>query len=236
MKDKLILSLYDYTGAWAKPYIDAGYAVQLWDKKVEGCILENFSWLCSIIEECIENGMELYGVLAAPPCDDAAVSGSRWWKGKDAALGEIIDEYDNYRDPWNSVDYTKAFTLIVLHLINLYPPKFWVIENPVGRLEALVPELKPFRKMLFNPCDYGDPYTKKTILWGNFNSNLPRNPVEPEYVTYTKKNGKITRFAPHFGRTGGKSAKTKTIRSTTPRGFANAFFQANNHQLSLFAA
>lgn len=81
--------------------------------------------------------------------------------------------------------------------------------------------------MLFNPCDYGDAYTKKTILYGEFNSNLPRNPVKPEFVEYTGKNGRVTRFAPQFGRTGGTSEKVKELRSATPQGFAKAFFQAN---------
>jgi len=69
--------------------------------------------------------------------------------------------------------------------------------------------------MSFNPCDYGDPYKKRTLLWGNFNTNLNKNPVEPIIPSPLHQN------------LGGKSEKTKELRSMTPQGFANAFFQAN---------
>lgn len=217
-EERLIISLYDYTGEWAKPYIDAGYPVMLWDKKIEGDILESFSFLLNTIEH---SGFYPYGFLFAPPCDDFAVSGARWYAGKDSSL-----PLEN--DCWNGVEYSKALVLLCLHIIDLFPRvHFWALENPVGRIETLIPELKPYRKLLFNPCDYGDPYTKKTILWGKFNNQLKKTPVEPQFVEYVKKDGSITRFAPQFGKTGGKSEKIKSIRSKTPKGFAQAFFEAN---------
>lgn len=215
-EDKLIISLYDYTGKWARPYIDAGYPVMLWDKKVEGDILEGFSWLCMKIEEAMSFGYIPYGVLIAPPCDDFAGSGARWWAGKDSQPPFPDDE-------WNGVDYSKALVEIALHLIDLFPTiKFWALENPVGRIEKLIPHLKGFRKLLFNPCDYGDPYTKKTILWGVFNHNLKKTPVEP--VMY-ERGGKKGSYM--WANLGGKSERTKSLRSATPKGFAKAFFEAN---------
>lgn len=68
--------------------------------------------------------------------------------------------------------------------------------------------------MYFNPCDYGDTYTKKTCLWGKF--NMPeKNVVDPVEGSKLWKNY------------GGKSARVKEIRSKTPEGFARAFFEAN---------
>jgi len=64
-----------------------------------------------------------------------------------------------------------AFVYAVLFIVELFNPKWWVIENPVGRLHKLVPEVgKP--KMYFNPTDFGHPYTKKTALYGEFNTSL----------------------------------------------------------------
>jgi len=210
---KLIISLYDYTEAWPQHYIKAGYPVICWDKKVEGCILEGFATLLMMIEE---TGLQPYGLITAPPCDDFAGSGAQWWPAKDAELPAS-------GDCWNDVEYHKAFVLLVLHLVDLFPLlKFWALENPVGRIEKLVPELKPFRKMMFNPCDYGDPYTKKTILWGNFNTELIKTPVEPEFVIWAGK-----KFPKLFTGTGGKSEKSKAKRSITPPGFSKAFFTAN---------
>lgn len=211
---KLILSIYDFTGAWAQPWIDNGYPVMLWDKKVEGDILDERAaelWLRGYEEY-------VYGVLLAPPCTDFAGSGARWWKDKDKNNPEGLAL---------SVELVEFGMFISALCPNL---KFWVLENPVGRIETLVPELKEFRRMSFNPCDFGDPYTKKTILWGHFNSNLVKTPVEPEFTTYNGKDGRIVKMAPQFARTGGKSEKTKAIRSATPSGFARAFYEANKYQ------
>ena len=52
--------------------------------------------------------------------------------------------------------------------------------------------------MYFHPYHYGDAHSKKTGLWGDFNTDLK-----------------------------GKSEKTKTMRSITPSGFARAFKEVN---------
>jgi hypothetical protein len=212
-EQRLILSLYDYTGKWAEPYINAGYPVMLWDKKTEGDILEGLSWLIMQIEE---TGYNVYGILAAPPCTDFAVSGARWFKEKDKAT-KGYEPFDS------TTELSIALVEIVMHLVDILKPIFWVIENPVGRIETLVPSIKKHRKFSFDPCDFGDAYTKKTILWGEFNTNLKRNPVEPVmYECGGKKSSWI------WAKLGGKSEKTKALRSVTPTGFANAFFEANS--------
>lgn len=45
-------------------------------------------------------------------------------------------------------------------------PKWWVIENPAnGRLKEFLG--KP--KYVYQPWEFGSPWTKKTALWGEFN-------------------------------------------------------------------
>ena len=45
-------------------------------------------------------------------------------------------------------------------------PKFWVIENPYnGRLKDFLGE----PNMIYQPWEFGSPWTKKTALWGKFN-------------------------------------------------------------------
>lgn len=197
ISERLIISMYDNTGNWAQPYIDAGYPVMLWDKQHEGDILTERAW-----DELISNYAPfLYGILAAPPCDDFAGSGARWWEEKDKDTERI--------------DTSCALVEMVLIMAQYARDtlKFWVLENPVGRIEKMVPELKPFRKLMFNPCDYGDPYTKKTILWGEFNAALPKTSVLPLY-------GSLMHSVP-------PGKQRKSIRSATPHGFAKAFFQVN---------
>lgn len=235
-KQPFLLSLFDYTGAWAKPFSNAGWKVMLWDKQVEGNLLERLSWIRLLIEE--EQGeAQIDGLLAAPPCTDFAGSGAMYWPERDS--GERwwpdIDENDWERLYFDtSTELSITLVEAVLLLKDWLQPRFWVIENPKGRLDTLVPELQSYRRMNFDPCDYGDPYTKKTILWGEFNTNLKRKPVEPEFVIAS--NG--DRYSKMHWHTPGRGEKTKIIRSTTPAGFAKAFYEANhdwtNPQLNLF--
>lgn len=101
-------------------------------------------------------------------------------------------------------------------------PVFWALENPVGRLPTLLPELgKPW---YFNPCEFAgwlegeasdrECYTKRTGLWGNFN--------RPSKLARTVLPGCNPIMS-----LGGKSERTKELRSMTPLGFAKAFFVAN---------
>lgn len=144
----------------------------------------------------------VWGILAAPPCDHFSVSGAQYWKKKDtdgrtfAAL-KIVD----------------ACLDIIFHSA----PKWWALENPVGRLRGLRGHVLGEPKLIFNPCDYGDPWTKKTLLWGDFNIPI-QNKVEP--IRSCKQGSWVQKL-------GGKSDKTKILRSITPPGFAKAFFEAN---------
>ncbi len=67
--DKIILDLCGGTGAWSKPYKDAGYDVRL-------ITLPEYDVRTYIPPD------NVYGILAAPPCTHLAVSGARWWKRK----------------------------------------------------------------------------------------------------------------------------------------------------------
>lgn len=145
----------------------------------------------------------VYGILAAPPCTHFTSSGACWWAEKDKD-GRTMQG--------------MSIVIRCLAIIAKCHPGFWALENPVGRLRRWMGN----PTHIFNPCDYGDAYTKKTLLWGNF--NLPaKNPVEPVFITAS--NGK--RYPPLWFKTGGKSERTKELRSITPPGFAKAFFEAN---------
>jgi hypothetical protein len=133
-----------------------------------------------------------HGILAAPPCTDLASSGARWWedKGPDALL--------------------KALSVVhaCLALVTIHKPSWWALENPVGRLTHFLGE----PRYVFDPCDHGDPYTKRTCLWGEF--SVPRmTPVPPT------EGSKMHRLPP--------SQDRARLRSATPPGFARAFFEEN---------
>lgn len=180
VEQRIILDLCGGTGAWSKPYADAGYDVRI-------ITLPPDIRLCCPPESA-------YGILAAPPCTHLAGSGARWWEEKgEVALLEALSIAD-----------------ACLRFVALCEPAFWALENPVGRLPRY------YRKpvMYFDPCDYGDPYTKKTAVWGKFNK-LKLNSVEP----VSQKENPIWNMSPSDDRS--------DKRSITPSGFARAFFEAN---------
>jgi hypothetical protein len=179
--DRLILSLCDFTGNWPQPYMDAGYEVLKIDLKHGGDVR-----LLQRLDRPV------HGILAAPPCTVFASSGARW--------------------PRTDDDMREGLAIVdaCLRAVVIYKPKWWALENPVGKLVRYLG--KP--TMYFNPCDYGDPWTKRTCLWGDFSTALPRTPVEASEFWGWRK-------------LGGKSERTKELRSATPPGFAEAFFSAN---------
>lgn len=198
--NKIILSLFDHSGVWSRPYERAGYNVLRHDIKDGWDICENFpyGYRCT----------RAYGILAAVPCTDFAVSGARWWAEKDKPGSATCECCET------TTEHSIMLVLLVLHLVDLLKPEFWSLENPIGRIQKLVPELgNP--KLIFNPCDFGDLYTKKTCLYGNFNTNLETDLMLP------LEGSKM------WAKYGGKSERTKELSSVTPRGFARAFYRAN---------
>lgn len=66
------------------------------------------------------------------------------------------------RDPKKGMDMVNE----CLRIIDEAKPKWWVIENPArGRLRDFLG--KPVA--IYQPYQYGSPWTKQTALWGNFN-------------------------------------------------------------------
>jgi hypothetical protein len=198
---RVVLSLFDLTGKWSQPWEEAGYQVYRFDIQDDPEVgdINNFSteffndWFGDF------DGMDIYAVLAACPCTDFAVSGARHFAAKDED-GRTVASVRLVHQTLRTIEYFK--------------PAVWAIENPVGRIESLG-GLPPWR-LSFDPNHIGDPYTKKTLLWGRFNADLPIAPVEP------------TEGSKMHQKYGGKSLATKNARSATPEGFAYGFFVANN--------
>lgn len=202
MKDRIILSLFDYTGHWSEPYRKAGYTVWQRDIKLGADIFEDVQ---QALYDSVD-GLRVHGIMAAVPCTDFANSGARWWKEKEKAPipQHHLLEFDS------RLEYFVGMVLCTLAIVEWLEPKWWVIENPRGRIRSLVPEIGP-AKLVFQPWMYGDPYTKETFLYGNFNAKLPQTPVLPLDGSMIHRMG----------------SQQQDERSITPKGFARAFFLAN---------
>ena len=240
-----VLSFYDYTGEAVRPWAEAGYTCFCYDIQHEGATREDFAGGGSI--NYVHADLHDYTTWAAlrlgwmdqpvamvfgfPVCTDLAVSGAKHFAKKREA-----DPLFQERAAHHAITIAR-FARDIGHAP-------YMIENPVSVLATL------WRKPdhTFNPCDFGgylpeddshprwpehipprDAYTKRTCLWTGNGFKMPSPlPVEPVQVSYVKADGRVTTGSPQFGKLGGKSAKTKNIRSATPRGFARAVFLAND--------
>ncbi len=204
-KDKIILDLCGGTGAWSKPYKEAGYDVRIIDIK-DG----QYSDITLPSTQSLAVAIKPYGILAAPPCTMFSLARTRAKTERDFRKGMLIVK-SCLEIIWGcryEPKYTKDGCL-----------KFWALENPVGFLRQFLG--MPY--FSFNPSDFGESYTKKTDLWGYFNSPK-KNPVKltrDEKYRCSQNSRKLPSISDIT------SSKQSIRRAITPAGFAKAFFEAN---------
>lgn len=104
---KLILDLCGGTGSWSRPYVDAGYDVDL--ITLPGSDVRLYPY---------QEDKKVYGILAAPPCRCFTRSN----RSMPLSITEKIDAH-------SVVD-------ACLRLVLLYKPEFWALENPPGSLTS----------------------------------------------------------------------------------------------------
>lgn len=238
MTKGIVLSLYDFTGEALRPWAEAGYHCFAFDIQhdVDGYV-ESFEgggmieyigldlWNVGNIGTLLHwysNENVVFG-MAFPVCTDLAVSGAAHFKAKAE------------RDPEFQIKASNHARLCASLFDALGVPYF--IENPVSRLSTL------WRKpnYSFHPYEYGeyipdaeaehplwpdyiaakDGYTKKTCLWTGGGFRMPHRLPTCKPTGYSQQHLKL----------GGKSQRTKDIRSATPRGFARAVFEFNSNEV-----
>ena len=146
----------------------------------------------------------VYGILAAPPCLMFSLARTRAKTPRDFKEG---------------MEIVIACLKIIWECRYKNKLAFWVLENPMGYLRQFLG--KPV--FTFDPCDFGERYTKKTDLWGYF--NIPRKkPVKltKEELRRSKQNSRKLPSISSFTRSG-----QSIRRAITPPKFAKAFFRAN---------
>lgn len=226
-----VVCLYEYTGLSARPWAEAGYDVYCYDILHETRTVEKVG-LGRVIKcpwdatdeaqndmiQMLHKGTTVL-LLAFPPCDDLAVCGAGWFAGKKEA------------DP---LYRAKAMSLVyTARDIGEWMGCPYAIENPVSVISS--EWRKPDHR--FDPFEYGgylpegdvhpnwpeyypprDAYTKKTCYWVGGEFTMPeRRPV----VETSQEGGRSA----YDRKLGGKSAKTKSIRASSPRGVARAIFE-----------
>lgn len=218
--------MYDESGNMLRPWAEAGFTVYnidiLNDMRSEqvGAGVMHFIKADLFDPENIERikALDPRFISSFPPCTDLAACGAKHFANK------------REEDPDFQIKAMQLFRLPGQIAEELQVP--WFSENPRSMVSTLW--RKPDYK--FNPWEYGgylpeddvhprwpqylpprDAYPKETWIWsGNWFVMPKRKPVEDVHDCY-----------PGWKKLGGKSAKTKQIRSETPRGFARAVFEAN---------
>jgi hypothetical protein len=198
----IVISCFDYTGNMVRPWADNGYECYCVDiRHSKGERREgNIIFVGADMRDWLPPNTNIAFAAFFPPCTHVAVSGARWFRDK--GLGALLDSIQLF------------YAAVRLAEWSLAP---YLIENPVSILSTY------WRKpdYLFHPYSYAgyaggenDLYTKKTCLWvgGNFRMPLAR-PLEPAHGS------KMWKLPP--------STERATLRSETPKGFAQAVFEAN---------
>ena len=242
MTKGIVISLYDFTGEALKPWAEAGYTCHAFDiQHDEAGWVDRFEGGGSIrfhkadlhkygnivaLKEAFEGENVVFG-MAFPVCTDMAVSGAAHFKRKAEANPSFQDEAVSY-----AVWCARLFN-------SLHVPFF--VENPVSVLATKW--RKPDHS--FHPYEYGeylsdaeavhprwpeyiaerDAYTKKTCLWTGNGFRMPTKIPTCKPTGYSTQHLKL----------GGKSQRTKDIRSATPRGFAKAVYEFNSQTVEEMA-
>lgn len=162
---------------------------------------------------------KVYGILAAPPCTMFSVIRN------DLRSGTPRDFRKGMRTVQACLDIIHE---CLYHPVYKYQNrlKFWALENPRGHLTRFLG--KP--AFVFDPYEYGDPYTKRTCLWGVFNEpkKKPVRPLKGNFVQQTTlfRHLKVHQIPAGYQKIT-KIPLDTIIRSITPEGFARAFYEAN---------
>lgn len=169
-------------------------------------------------------GDNIYGILAAPPCTEFS----------------IAKNHDLKRDFEAGMEIVNA----CLRIIKSCKPKFWALENPAGFLTSHIGK----SKSSFQPWWFGDGWSKRTMLWGDFNmperkykkfTDCPQLPglyVRPgrkvpsiafcHLRAHSKFIPQLKPFLKHCEQFPGRQ-KDGAFRAIASPAFAKAFFKAN---------
>lgn len=156
----------------------------------------------------------VYGVIANPVCTEFSTANN-----------------------FNRVGDLETGMFLVGHCVRIIQscnPKFWVIENPYnGRLK----EFLGAPDYIYQPWEFGSPWTKKTALWGRFNApnklfnhycdvpklNLYQKPNRGKPGLDCLHKSSIEKI-PEFIKFKSRVNTDSDLRSLCSQGFAKAFF------------
>lgn len=122
-------------------------------------------------------------IYASPPCD-------LYFTNLKHLKGTTI---------YTEIDKKLSIELVqkTIEIIKYFSPKFFIIENPVGKMRRHFPEILNYRYKTVSYCMYGFPIRKNTDIWTNLNF-IPKRCIHKkhEFGIRQQKFG-IKRYNPH---------------------------------------
>ena len=202
---KIILDLCGGSGAWSRPYRQAGYDVRV-------ITLPEYDVLTYSPPE------NVYGILAAPPCTEFSLAKNGSRRTRDLAAG---------------METVEACLRIIWQCRLAGGLKFWALENPVGFLRQFlgIPHYTFFQWWF---GDRGIKRTDLWGYFREPKRTVWERPDDPYFIKQYSS-GKKNQFAwsapecPEWAESYIRSQPDRraALRAITPPGFAQAFFRAN---------
>lgn len=201
-----VISLFDYTGNMVEPWREAGYTCYIVDIMHPPGVTE-------VKENLFKLGVDLSMpfpiikewegnikfVSAFPPCTHLAISGARWFKGKGLRL---------------LAESISMFATAAGFCSNSNAP--YMIENPVSTISTYWRKSDyTFEPWYYTGFDPTDNYYKLTCLWTGNDFKMPERNTLSNLVI----DDRIHKLGP--------SEERANLRSATPKGFAQAVYEAN---------
>lgn len=196
--DRIILDLCGGTGAWSKPYADAGYDVRIITKP-ESSVFD------FVVSEPV------YGILAAPPCTHFSIA-------RTSAISP--------RDFRSAMAIVGQCLRIIWESQILSPLAFWALENPKGYLRdflglpAYTFQPYDFGSPWSKPTDIWGKFNTDLILRPVQMTPAQRHMSQSAYDVYLPPLPKDYVLPPG-------TRPMAARRAMTPAGFAEAFMEAN---------
>lgn len=195
------------------PWLDAGYrAITVDLQPAEGAHPNRIHIQADILALADDFAAQFdpHAVFAFPSCTNLAVSGARWFRDKGLS-GLIVG--------LQLVDKCRC--------ICEANGGRWMLENPVSTIASYWRD----PDHVFDPNDYGDPYTKKTCIWVGGGFIIPPI-IRPATLQADLLGEQPTWVEPTLGSMIHRMAPSEDRgdrRSITPPGFSVAVCKANLH-------
>jgi len=201
-KNKIILDLCGGTGAWSRPYKEAGYDVRV-------ITLPEYDVLTYELPK-----ESIYGILSAPPCTMFSIARTVAKKTRD------FDE---------GMETVRACLNIIWEARARQKIAFWALENPLGFLRQFLGK-PPFTFQPWEFGEHYSKKTDIWGYFNGPKKKYKdaKEIMTPEEISLCKTNSRKLPFRP-FEQWGKHLSheKQSALRAITPKGFAEAFFKAN---------